>query len=100
MASCKELRDPLVTCYDSKITSDEEFLTLNDLFQSENPDFDYESYPAFDLAEMSIADCFAEFRFEKQDIPRLSHALQLPPTFRSTSLISLLYPCTVSLKAK
>ena len=81
MASFKELRDLLVTCYDSKIIADEEFLTLNDSFQSENPDFDYESYPAFDLAEMSIADCFAEFRFEKQDIPRLSHALQLPPNF-------------------
>ena len=56
-----------------------EFLTLNDSFQSENPDFDYESYPAFDLAEMSIADdCFAEFRSEKQKIPHLSQALQLP----------------------
>lgn len=66
MASFKELRDLLVTCYDSKIISDEEFITLYDSFQSKNPDFDYESYPAFDLAEMSIADCFAEFRFEKQ----------------------------------
>ena len=79
MASFKEPRDLLVTCYDSKIISDEEFLSLNDSFQSENPDFDYKSYPAFDLTEMSIADCFAEFRFEKQDIPRLSQALQLPP---------------------
>ena len=73
MASFKELRKLLVTCYDSKIISDEEFLTLNDSFQSENPDFDYESYPVFDL--------------------------QLTPTFRSTSLISLLYPCTGSLRA-
>ena len=64
MASFKELCDLLVTCYDSKIISNEEFLTLYDSFQSKNPDFDYESYPAFDLAEISIADCFAEFRFE------------------------------------
>ena len=99
MASFKELRKLLVTCYDSKIISDEEFLTLNDSFQSENPDVDYESYPVFDLVEMSIADCSAEFRFEKQDIPRLSQALQLTPTFRSTSLISLLHPCTGSLRA-
>ena len=54
-----------MTCYDSTIISDEECLTLYDSFQSKNPDFDYESYPAFDLAEMSMADCF-----EKQDIPR------------------------------
>ena len=54
-----------MTCNDSKIISDEEFLTLNDSLQSENPDFDYEYYSAFDLAEMSIADCFAEFRFEE-----------------------------------
>ena len=100
MASFKEPRDLLVTCYDSKIISDEEYLSLNDSLQSENPDFDYESYPTFDLTEMSITDCFAEFRFEEQDIPRLSQALQLPPTFRSTSLISLLYPCSVNLRAK
>ena len=80
MANFKELHDLLVTCNDSKIISDEEFLTLFHLFQSKNPDFDYESYPAFDLAEMSIADCFAEFRLEKQDIPRLSEALLFPPT--------------------
>ena len=100
MTSFKELCDLLVTCNDSKIISDEEFLTLNDSLQSENSDFDYECYSTFDLAEMSIADYFAEFRFEEQDIPRLPQALKLPSTFRSTSLISVLYPCTVCLRAK
>lgn len=69
-------------CYDSKIISVEEFLISYDTFQSKNPDFNYESCPAFDLDDISTADCYAEFRFKKQDIPRLAQALQLSPTFR------------------
>ena len=81
MASFKELRDLLVISYDGKIISDEEFLLLYETFQSKNPDFDYESFPSFDLDGISSADCYAEFRFEKQDIPLLAEALQLPPRF-------------------
>ena len=82
MASFKEFRDLLVLSYDSKIISDEEFLILQEVFQSKNPDFDYENYPAFDLDDISTADCYAAFRFEKQGIPFLAQVLQLPPTFR------------------
>lgn len=81
MASFKDFRDLLLISYDSKIISDEEFLILYDTFQSKNPDFDYESYPAFDLDDFNTADCYAEFRFEKRDIPLLAEARQLPPTF-------------------
>ena len=81
MASFKELRDLLVNSYDGKIISDEEFLLLYETFQSKNPDFDYKSFPSFDLDGISSADCYAEFRFEKQDIPLLAEALQLPPRF-------------------
>ena len=55
MASFKELRDLLVISYDGKIISDEEFLLLYETFQSKNPDFDYESFPSFDLDGISSA---------------------------------------------
>ena len=78
MASFKDFRDLLVISYDSKLVSDEEFLLLYEEFQSKNPDFEYERYPVFDLDNISAADCYAEFRFEKNDIPLLAEALQLP----------------------
>ena len=82
MASFKDFRDLLVISYDSKVISGEEFLVLYEEFQSKNLDFEYEKYPAFDLDNISTADCYAEFRFEKQDIPLLAEALQLPPRIR------------------
>lgn len=82
MASFKELRDLLAICYDSKMISDEEFLISYEKFQPKNPDFNNENYPAFDLDDISSADCYADFRFQKEHIARLAQALQLPATFR------------------
>ena len=82
MASFKELRDLLAICYDSKMISDEEFLISYEKFQPKNPDFNNENYPAFNLDDISSADCYADFRFQKEHIPRLAQALQLPATFR------------------
>lgn len=82
MASFKDFRDLLVISYDSKVISGEEFLVFYKEFQSKNLDFEYEKYPAFDLDNISTADCYAEFCFEKQDIPLLAKALQLPPSIR------------------
>ena len=72
--SFKEFRDVSV--------SDEEFLLLYDTFSSKNPDFPHENYEPLDLDSMNSAECKAEFRVEKQDLPRLVAALQLPPVFK------------------
>ena len=55
---------------------------LNDTFSSKDPDFPYGNYGRFDLDSMNSAECKAEFRVEKQDLPRLVAALQLPPVFK------------------
>ena len=109
MATFKECRDWLLLLYADNCISDEEFILLYDSFQSTNPDFNYEQYPAFQLDNIEEAECKAEFRVEKRDLPRLVEALQLPTTFkceqRSTCgameglcmlLKRLAYPCRYS----
>ena len=53
-----------------------------DINTSKNRDFEYWIYNAFNLEEISDDDCLAEFRFQKNDIPRLVTALQLPDEIR------------------
>ena len=80
--SFKEFRDLLVLLYGDNIVSDEEFLLLHDTFKTKNPEFPHGNYERFDLGSMNSAECKAEFRVEKQDLPRLVAALQLPPVLR------------------
>lgn len=82
MSTFKEIRDLLLYSYSDDIISDEEFVTLYDCYQSKNPDFSYQCYARFDLEDIDLAECKAEFRVEKQDILRLAEALHLPNTFR------------------
>ena len=60
------------------MVSDYEFALLFDIKTSKNRNFEYWIYNAFNLEEISDDDCLAEFRFQKNDIPRLVTALQLP----------------------
>ena len=46
-----------------------------------SPDFSYQSYDVFDVENMNSADCKAEFRVEKADLPRLADALHIPAVF-------------------
>ena len=46
------------------------------------PEFPHGNYERFDLDSMNSAECKAEFRVEKQNLPRLVAALQLPPVLR------------------
>ena len=71
--SFKEFRDLLVLFYGDETILDEEFLLLYDSFISKNPD---ENYQRFVLDSMNSAECKAEFRVEKHDLPRLVAALQ------------------------
>ena len=90
----------------ANLINDEDFVLLYDMFPSRNPSFPYYEYACFDLNNMSEAECKAEFRFEKKDLPTLAEALQIPPSFklRQGSIVSgmeglcillrrLAYPC-------
>ena len=88
--------------------NDVDFVLLYDIFSSINPSFRYYEYACFDLNNMSEAECKAEFRFAKKDLPAVAEALQIPPLFkvRQGSRVSgmeglcillrrLAYPCSL-----
>ena len=81
MNSFKNVRELLFLSYVNNVVSDREFVLLYDAYQSKNPDFNYQQYEPFNLDNINSAECKAEFRIEKADLPRLAEALQLPPTF-------------------
>ena len=56
------------------------FCCIKQIFQK-TPEFPYEEYERFDLQEMDDAECKAEFRFAKMDIPLLAEALGIPEKF-------------------
>ena len=82
MVSFKDFRELLILLHANHLISHAEFVLLYDTFSSKNPDLPYNSYEQFNLDAMNAAECEAEFRVEKQDLPRLSQTLQLPPVFR------------------
>lgn len=81
MRSFKELRNVLLLYHDLGIIDDEELLLLCSSYESKNPDFPYDSFPDFNLEVMNEAECVAEFRFRKEDIPILAESLQIPDYF-------------------
>ena len=52
--------------YDSKIISDEEFLTFYESYGSKNPEFLYSSYLKFDFDQMDESECLAAGLFESR----------------------------------
>ena len=52
------------------------------MLPSRNPNFPFDEYSRFDLDHMSEAECKAEFRFDKKDLPVLPEALQIRPSFK------------------
>ena len=80
--SFKEFRDLLILLYSDNIVSDDEFLLRHDTFKTKNPEFPHGNYERFYPGSMNSAECKAEFRVEKQDLPRLVAALQLPLVLR------------------
>ena len=82
MATFEEFRLLLVLYYDTNLISDEDFLLLYELFPSKNPNFPCEEYSHFNLDNMSEAECKAKLRFNKNDLPVLAEALQIPPSFK------------------
>ena len=78
MVSWKELRELIVLYYDLKVLDDAEFLLLYDLYSPQNLDLPCDLYPHFDLQNLTEDEWLAEFRFSKNDIPRLSQAMRIP----------------------
>ena len=70
MNKFKTCREILLLSYVDNTISEEEFVLLYDCYRSKNPDIGYQSYDVFDLENMNSADCKAEFRVEKADLPR------------------------------
>ena len=84
----KNIRELLLLSYVNNVVSDREFVLPYDAYQSKNPDLNYQQYDPFNLDDIDSAECKAEFRIEKADLPRLAEALQLPPTFRLVWLVA------------
>ena len=81
MTSFRDAREVVVQCYDEGLVDDDEFILLYEANISKNPEFPYDEYERFDLQEMDDAECKAEFRFAKMDIPLLAEALGIPEKF-------------------
>lgn len=70
--------DALVLAYGAGIVDEVEFLLLNELNEHRNLRIPYCQYDPFDLDTLSDDECWAEFRFKKNDIHYLVDVLQLP----------------------
>ena len=79
--SFKDARDALLVAHDDETIDDEEFVLLYEQNTSTNPSFPYEEYGDFILDDIDTAECKAEFRFEKNDLPLLAEVLQIPGQF-------------------
>ena len=73
--------DSLLVLYAEDVLEDGEFLLLVEENKRPAPEFPCWKFPRFSLNDNSEDECLAEFRFEKQDIPRLARALRLPQKF-------------------
>ena len=78
MPNLRQVRENLLIAYDAGILEDEEFLVLYDINKSTNPDLPYRIYSKFELFSLSEDECTTEFRFNRNDIPRLVEVLQIP----------------------
>ena len=64
------------------LVDDDELLLLYDACRSKNPEFSYKDYPEFILDDIEDAECLAEFRFQKDEIPTLAQAMGFPQKFK------------------
>ena len=99
----------LLDAFNDNSIDEDEFVLLYNLNTSKNPVFPYEIYERFDLANVDEAECKAEFRVEKSDLPQLADALRIPQIFKCDQrsecdgmeglcmlLRRLAYPCRYS----
>ena len=71
----------VLDAYMDGLLDDDEFLVLWQAHKSKNPEFPYEEHGRFSFDELDEAECKAEFRFEKRDLPVLVNVLGIPNLF-------------------
>ena len=109
MVSFHELQELLLFSHAQGILDDEEVSLLHEEYWPKNPDFFYENFGRFSLDDINDAECLAEFRFRKHDLPLFAEVLEIPDSFtcyqRTVSsgmealcilLRRLSYPCRFS----
>ena len=69
--SFKDLREFLLLSLEENMILDEEFVLLFEDYSSKNPEFEYSDYTRFDFDKLGDAECKANFRVEKRDLPAL-----------------------------
>ena len=82
MASFKKAQEMLLMCLEEETIDDEEFALLYEEYTPRNPPFTYSSYDNFSFVNKDPAECKADFRVEKGDLPLLVEALRVPPIFK------------------
>ena len=75
----------LFDSYDDRLIDEDEFVLLYNLNTSKNPVFPYENYDVFELENVDEAECKAEFRVEKADLPGRSIGNSLCFSVRPTN---------------
>lgn len=81
MSSFKAVQEMLPFCLEEEIIDDEEFAVLYEEYTPQNLPFPHCQYDTFSLLNKDPAECKADFRVEKADIPLLIGALRMPPEF-------------------
>ena len=75
--SFQKVRDELTYCCGDGILHEEEFVLLYDAYKSANSIYSFWEYDEFSLDPLSSDEFLADFRVEKDDIPRLAEAPRL-----------------------
>ena len=69
-------------CLIEEITVEEEFVLLYEAYRPSNLPFPHSAYEKLSLANNDPAECKADCRVEKRDIPLLLDALRVLPVFQ------------------
>ena len=86
MASFKKVQEMLCLCLIEGIIGEEEFVLLSEVHRPSNLPFPHSAYEKFSLANKDPAECKADFRVEKRDIPLLIDALRVPPVYNAEEI--------------
>ena len=90
------VRDELTYCFADGILDEEEFFLLNDACKSTNSIYSFWKYDEFSLDPLSSDEFLADFRVEKDDIPRLAEAPRLSEFTKKTKKKVSFYNTTLS----
>ena len=82
MASFKKVQEMLCLCLIEEIIGEEELVLLSEVNRPSNLPFPHSAYEKFSLANKDPAECKADFRVEKRDIPLVIEVLRVPPVFQ------------------